>query len=747
MKPVLSKKSLTKIDTHLSVHRNKQRLLSWFFSWEIYLILLVAGFLRLYQLNTSEFDADQAAIFGMAREAVRSGLLPIVSNRASIGIENPPVVIYLLMIPAALSANPFWAIVMVGLLNTLAVLLTYFFTRRYYGRLAGAVAALLYAAAAKPLSYSRAIWQQNMLAPFIVLFLLALFWGAIERRKGWFAPAVALLGIMYQLHETSTLLAIPLLVTVVLAPQTVRWRDLAFAFISLFVLFALYIFWEFSSHFSDASTLLQVAKLHPHIDTYVITLYKTFLSPYGYASYDHLSPSPTSVLRLCAPILPWLRRSLLLLAIGGLVIAVILALWPQRNNLPLALVHAGQAKQTEDKEVTTSPDYFAIGKNIVALLGGVRPSLPALRNWWIQYRATPYRCGLTLLCIWQVAPLLLFLRHTIILFPYYLLILMPGPFILMGLFFAQCVQWTQRRHWYWRGLRYGIYAVMIGVIIGQIVTCTATLIDAVYGNTGHGRTFNDLSSLQHALNEADQLARQRHLNRVYITTDNNSQIAMQYLSEQMQTPTTLFDDARCLLLPNVSDGPAVFLLSPYAQLTAVLLQQFASATLVDRPARLGAPPFQLYFVTPKRRFQQVSLHEAFANHLQLVDVQHLPINVSKNSSWVVADWHLLRSAQSSPYTTYNYAFAARITTLMNYSGRSLCTLTSMRPGDQLDVAFALPKIAPTPALVHLEAQFYTNIPYNPTFGPFHLETDQTYTSPKIPLHTTEGKDSFDIPIS
>ncbi|HET7641343.1 MAG TPA: hypothetical protein VFK47_21720, partial [Ktedonobacteraceae bacterium] len=159
--------------------------LPWLYSWEIYVIALVAGFLRFFHLDTSEFDADQAAIFGLAREAVHLGLVPIVGIRASIGIENPPAVIDLLMLPAALSANPLWAVVMVGLLNTIAVLLTYFFTRRYYGRLAGICAALLYAAAAKPLNYSRFLWQQNMLAPLIVLFMFALFYGVVERRKGW----------------------------------------------------------------------------------------------------------------------------------------------------------------------------------------------------------------------------------------------------------------------------------------------------------------------------------------------------------------------------------------------------------------------------------------------------------------------------------------------------------------------------------------------------------------------------------
>src|SRR5216684_7653411 len=250
----------------LPARRSIKSLFSWLFTWEIYPILLVAGFLRLYQLNVSEFDSDQAAIYSMAREAVQNGLLPVVSNRASIGIENPPAVIYLLMLPASLSADPLWAVVMVGLFNTVAVLLTYFFTRRYYGRLAGMIAALLYAAAARPLNYSRFIWQQNMLAPFIVLFLFALFWGVVERRKGWLFPALFLVGIAYQLHETSALLLIPLLVAVVLAPGTVRWRDLAFALIALLVMFSPYLLWEYTAHFADVSMVLNVARLHAQVD-------------------------------------------------------------------------------------------------------------------------------------------------------------------------------------------------------------------------------------------------------------------------------------------------------------------------------------------------------------------------------------------------------------------------------------------------------------------------------------------------
>src|SRR5579863_3132546 len=66
-------------------------------AWEILLILLVAAFLRFYRLDTTELDQDQAMLYRMAYDAVHHMLLPTTSNAASIGIANPPGVIYLFM--------------------------------------------------------------------------------------------------------------------------------------------------------------------------------------------------------------------------------------------------------------------------------------------------------------------------------------------------------------------------------------------------------------------------------------------------------------------------------------------------------------------------------------------------------------------------------------------------------------------------------------------------------------------------
>src|SRR5438128_2257709 len=88
--------------------------------WEIYPILLIASILRFYMINVTEFDADQATIFSMAHGAVSHGHLVATSNVASIGIVNPPAIVYILMFPAAFSTNPLWGAVLTAIFGTLS---------------------------------------------------------------------------------------------------------------------------------------------------------------------------------------------------------------------------------------------------------------------------------------------------------------------------------------------------------------------------------------------------------------------------------------------------------------------------------------------------------------------------------------------------------------------------------------------------------------------------------------------------
>jgi hypothetical protein len=66
----------------------------------------------------------------------------------------------------------------------------------------------------------------------------------------------------------------------------------------------------------------------------------------------------------------------------------------------------------------------------------------------------------------------------------------------------------------------------------------------------------------------------------------------------------------------------------------------------------------------------------------------------------------------------------------------------MREGDQLLVAFQQSTERPLPSSLMVQANFFTTIPYIPSYGPFHMETENTQDIARTPLHTPEGNDSI-----
>ncbi|HEX3640266.1 MAG TPA: glycosyltransferase family 39 protein [Ktedonobacteraceae bacterium] len=731
---------------------------SWLLCWEIYLILLVAAFLRLYQLNTTEFDSDQANFFQMARYAVTHGFIPATANTASVGPYIPPATIDIFMIPAALTKDPLWGAITVGILATVSVLLTYGFVRLYYGRVAATIAALLYATLFRAVVYSRFIWNINLLPLFIVLFFMALFWGVVARRKGWLFPALFLLGILIQLHATAAILISPVVIALVLAPGTMRWRDLTLGLLSLLIIYLPYLLWEIKTHFQDIHILMQIF-LHPQqkvvFDDMAWLFYQAFLDPYNVLSKQNplhwLNVAPyldeTSVLWKLAPYLAWISQILIYLVIASVAAVLVLAAWPW-----------GSSSRTQTR---TAWGY--------------------VRHYWLLLRTSPYRCGLIVLLSWQIVPLAILLRHSLPLFLHYFIFLIPGPCILVGIFLAKMadavlignrrvptdgdiapspilcalqndktitITITIPRHI----LCYGIYALASLIIIAQFISSTVGIIDIDHGNYsdafGKAYVYDDLRSLHAALTEADQLAQRLHLNRVYISVTGPVPIrsSLDYLSTQMRTPTTVLD-SNCIVLPSTAEGPALMLVKPYsdfinALVTSKNFNQYSTATLIGKPSRPGGAPFSLYLVTPKPTHaisHAPSLYQ-FRHELQLD-----PFSQSflfNHTPWLVTHWSLLRSALPSYNKTYTYSI-----TMTHYSNRTehkstttQCTFRAMRAGDQVLIPFNQGSLftdsqRSTFSAVDLNGLFYETNPIYLDYSPFTFLTFATTTTPTQTLYT------------
>ncbi|MEO7021730.1 MAG: glycosyltransferase family 39 protein [Ktedonobacteraceae bacterium] len=696
---------------------------SWLLTWEIYPILVIATFLRFYQWPMTQFDADQAVIYGLARNALVHGLIPITTNTASIGIMNPPATVYLLMLGAVFSANPYAGLIVVGFLNVLAVLLTYVIVRRYFGRMVGTFSALFYAVALRTVIYSRFIWNQNMLAPFVLLFLLALLWGVMERRRGWLAPSVLLWGWMIQLHGSAVFLAIPLVLACVLAFKTLRWRDVFLSVILLVLIYFPYIIWEVGTHFSDVSILLQNVHSHASLDKYALDFYLSY-----FRAFDFSPPAePGSWGFKLFSMLHWDYRLMLLLLTGSYAFALF-AVCQSRWSL---LSFMRKEAQLPTPLVDSSASFP------VRLLG-----------WWHALLASPARCTLLLLLTWQILPVLVLTRHSIDLYAYYLLILMPGPFILMGIFTAQVVEWLRQCSFPWSGARYAVSLLLVALIVMQFIGTFAWIQDDAQGFHPNGNMSHSLGDLQNALAVADHLAQNRHLHRIYIDTNFTTVDAFNYLAPQMQTPYTLLsiNDAHCLLLPDISQGPSVMLFSPAQQLDEALLTHFASAALVSEPSYVGGPPFRLYIVQPLSLPQSQA---TFVNTLALDTSQSAaftwqdPHSLAQPPTHLLTTfWTSLSSRPAQENTTYTYRFSARSSGRGTDSQNSsaACSFTHLDSGEQLLVPFVSQALFPVSLAI--TGSVWMTSPHQWTYGPFHLEDIRKQSSLLTTFQSASGGGSI-----
>jgi 4-amino-4-deoxy-L-arabinose transferase-like glycosyltransferase len=677
---------------------------SWLFSYEIYAIIIIAAFLRLYGINTTEFDADQADIFHLAYNAISHVHLVATSNLASIGVYNPPGIIYALMIPAAFSANPIGGAIETAFLAVIGVFLTYWYTRRYYGRVAATIASSLFAVTSVPLFYSRFMWNQNLLLFFVPLFVIVLFRGVVDRRPGWLFPALFLYGLMIQLHESSVLLAAPLVAAIFLAPKTVRWRDIVLGMLSLFVLYAPYMLWLISTHFAALSLVSKVGTIHSFIDNQSWLFYLHFISPYDLPFKNRLT-----LLYDWQNFFNWLLPVMAFLIIAAALFALLLVLFLGTTR--------------------TGPNISHV-----------------LHAWWRNIRAlraAPYRCGLLVTLIWQAFPLLVLIKHAL-LYPHYFIILMPGPFILIGLLIAKVAGWLHNHRRWFRFASIAIYVFASLLILFQGFAGIASVLDTMRGNFDDHLLsypyYTDLDSLQNALIKADQLSQKYHAGRIIIAADRSTRSAFRYLSEQLHTSASVVDDS-CLLLPGSTASSAVVLVPPYEKmLDAFFSSGFMHVHTSYTSTRLGGEPFHLYVVD---HLPQTATQETLSSNLQFVSAQMQSL---QNKSWVIMRWNLLQPAPASDFTSYSYRFRGMDNVKGSTQAQQVCTSTSTQAGDQL-IAF-LPQTSNRHSL-RVQAERSSTTPYaikTKLFGvfPIAFDTFQQDSTPWISLKTVAGASMITI---
>ena len=136
-------------------------------------ILLLGLFFRVRHLGDDPFFQDQAAT-SLGALRVTKGSWPLVGPMAfsfDSTLRDPPLPSYLYSMPFAVSGDPRVARIFTALWNLFSITIAYKIGRRYFGRRSGVLVSALYASHPTAVVASRFIWNPNLAAPFVMLYV------------------------------------------------------------------------------------------------------------------------------------------------------------------------------------------------------------------------------------------------------------------------------------------------------------------------------------------------------------------------------------------------------------------------------------------------------------------------------------------------------------------------------------------------------------------------------------------------
>src|SRR3989344_1004820 len=203
------------------------RFLRKFFSLEslsIIAIIFAAAFLRLYRIGDYLTFLGDEGRDALVVKGILEGDFTLLGPRASAGDFFLGPIYYYFMAPFLWlwHYDPVGPAIMVAILGTVTVWMVYFFGKRFFGTLAGLIAASLYAVSPIVIAYSRSSWNPNPM-PFFSIITLYLLYIAVTKNGKWLFFVIGLLfGIILQLHYLATFLGVILIAYYLFA----RWYQL-----------------------------------------------------------------------------------------------------------------------------------------------------------------------------------------------------------------------------------------------------------------------------------------------------------------------------------------------------------------------------------------------------------------------------------------------------------------------------------------------------------------------------------------
>jgi hypothetical protein len=353
-------------------------------------IVVLAVGLRLSRLDLAEFKSDEAGIERAALALVREGKFLAVGPSSSQGPAHPPLQIYLLAVPFAITQDPRLAVLVVALVHSAAAIVIFLIGERFFDHLAGLIAAFLFAVNPWAIYYARKIWTQNWpLATTLFIFCLLIF--VVERRSRALIGAALALVALVGAHlggMAFVILAVPVLI---LFRSQIERRWLVIALLILLLLALPYLYFDAAHGWENLRGVFQLGVGEVEIDIDAARFAAWLSSGFHFqdlagARYDQFLDS--------LPALRWLDVLAMALLGGGVLhlgFRVARELWRRRVGWKRS-----------------------VGRDVVILL-------------------------------WLLVPVALQTRHTQPVYPHYFILLYPVQFLIIGILLSDASTWARAR--------------------------------------------------------------------------------------------------------------------------------------------------------------------------------------------------------------------------------------------------------------------------------------------------------------
>lgn len=177
--------------------------------WILIGILLLGAFFRLYKISAyMTYLGDEGRDMIIVRRLLVEFHPPLIGPGTSIGnMYLGPLYYYMMAIPTLLTNfSPVGPAIMIAVLGVITIGLVWWVGREWFGKVAGLIAAGLYAIAPTIIIYSKSSWNPNIM-PFFALLSIYAIWKVWEKKQfNWLIVLGIAFAFVLQSHYLGLLL-------------------------------------------------------------------------------------------------------------------------------------------------------------------------------------------------------------------------------------------------------------------------------------------------------------------------------------------------------------------------------------------------------------------------------------------------------------------------------------------------------------------------------------------------------------